>query len=72
VGTRAAHLFAEQVRHIIETAPFNNAQKNIKLTISGGICKWTKELNSISSMINEADKYLYEAKRSGRNRIMVV
>lgn len=71
VGTRAAYLFAEQVRRIIETTPFTARQENLKLTISGGVCKWTKELNSITSMINEADKYLYEAKRSGRNKIIV-
>jgi len=71
VGTRAAHLFAEQVRKIIESTPFTVGPKNIKLTISGGICKWTKELNSISSMVSEADKYLYEAKHSGRNKIIV-
>ncbi|MBI4833410.1 MAG: GGDEF domain-containing protein [Planctomycetes bacterium] len=71
VGTRAAHLFAERLRAIIEGHEFNIGSEHIKLTISGGVCKWTSELDSMPSMINEADKYLYQAKESGRNKILV-
>ena len=46
-------------------------KKNIKVTISAGICKWNKELNTMNNMIEESDKQLYYAKSAGRNRIYV-
>jgi len=71
LGTRAAYLFAERLRDIVAKHPFDTGDKTINLTISGGVCKWTRESDSIQAMINEADKYLYEAKGTGRNKIVV-
>lgn len=41
-----------------------------KITISGGVQEYNKKMTK-SSLINEADKNLYVAKESGRNRIIV-
>jgi diguanylate cyclase (GGDEF)-like protein len=71
LGTRAAYLFAERLRNIVAKNPFDTGDKTINLTISGGVCKWTKESDSSQTMIDEADKHLYQAKNSGRNKIEV-
>lgn len=68
-GTRAAYLFAERARKIIETTVFDAGEKKIAVTVSGGLCKWTKKTDAPEKMFGEADKNLYRSKISGRNKI---
>ena len=42
----------------------------VKFTISKGISKATEDMNSIDNVLKEADIALYEAKGSGRNRVI--
>lgn len=42
----------------------------VKFTISNGISKVSEELNSIDDVLKEADKALYEAKGTGRNKVI--
>ena len=42
----------------------------VKFTISNGISKVSAELNSIDDILKEADKALYEAKGTGRNKVI--
>ncbi|WP_076587700.1 GGDEF domain-containing protein [Vibrio ostreicida] len=67
--THAIHK-AEQIRTAIERSPFNNAEQPISLTVSIGIyqCNLYKDLESV---LKEADKELYRAKKNGRNQVMV-
>ena len=44
--------------------------KIIKCTISEGIAKTNANTNSLDDLLKEADKALYEAKGSGRNKVM--
>ncbi len=81
LGTRAGHLTAERIRKCIEEHSFDlpaeaSAQtgagtKTIKMTVSAGVCKLTAQTAHITDMIDQADKHLYKAKASGRNRVMV-
>lgn len=60
-----AIIIAERIREAVENLDFN--QKN-HVTISGGVAVLNGE--TITELINIADKKLYEAKNDGRNRII--
>ncbi|KLT22180.1 response regulator/GGDEF domain protein [Wolbachia endosymbiont of Armadillidium vulgare str. wVulC] len=64
---------AERVRKIIAKKPFILADKNTahNLTVSIGTAEMQKsDLDNIKEFIVRADKYLYKAKNSGRNRVV--
>jgi two-component system, cell cycle response regulator len=44
-------------------------EKDLKVTISIGLATWDSEMGSLSDLMRVADKYLYEAKSGGRNRV---
>ena len=45
--------------------------RNHKLTVSGGLTKYIKK-DSTNSMLKRADKALYDAKESGRDRLIAI
>ncbi len=60
----------ERLRQSIEAYPWHSIADGLKVTISGGL---NNDLNVVSGekMLIQADSLLYQAKRSGRNRILV-
>ena len=63
---------AERIRSNIENMEFNYEGQIVKVTISGGVSVFDKEENPVTSakeFVIQADKALYVAKTSGRNRI---
>lgn len=62
---------AERIRSTIEKATKKNIIKDVRpeVTISCGISTLSDNDNSIEILISSADKNLYRAKNSGRNRI---
>lgn len=65
----ATHLF-ERLRQLIENSIFFLADGNqIRITVSIGVCTQLSE--SLDMMLNQADEFLYEAKRRGRNRVVI-
>jgi diguanylate cyclase (GGDEF)-like protein len=62
---------AERIRGLVESTPFENAesQPGGKITISGGVASWPGDGGDVDSLLRSADAALYEAKRSGRNRV---
>ena len=56
---------SERIRKNIEELEF---EKGLKITVCGGICEYNDE--EILEYIENADKRLYEAKKSGRNKIV--
>lgn len=49
----------------------NDTKKNITISIGGTIFK-TKDINSLSTIMQSADKQLYKAKDMGRNKVIVI
>jgi diguanylate cyclase (GGDEF)-like protein len=62
---------AERIRKNVEDYNFLFQDKTIKLTISCGVSFYPQEGKDITTLIEEADKKLYKAKQSGRNKVVV-
>lgn len=70
-GKEGAKKIAERVRrNVAETHfPNENLQPNGDLTVSIGIGTFSPPVSTLTDLIREADKALYQAKRAGRNRV---
>jgi diguanylate cyclase (GGDEF)-like protein len=58
----------ERLRKTVENYKFSYNNQNIKLTISAGVACNKKQ--SVQEFIDSADKSLYQAKESGRNKVV--
>lgn len=69
---RLAKEIAENIRNRVEHYDFilNNGQ-TIKLTVSIGLSSFNETTSDLTLLIDDADKALYTAKRSGRNKVCV-
>ena len=65
------HVKIEWIRKIVEDLEvLTDDGEIIKCTISEGIAKSNKNTKDLDELLKEADKALYEAKGSGRNRVI--
>lgn len=70
VNAEGARLFCERLRKTIERTTFTNGEDSIQLTISLGYSMLpAKEAIAARDLVRRADHALYEAKRTGRNRV---
>jgi len=67
-GARQA---AERIRRAIEAHPFTFDELTIRVTISIGIAACPDHGRDIKTLVGRADRALYRAKESGRNRVCV-
>ena len=69
----AAKLVAERLRHCIGDAPFEVTaeDRRIPVTVSVGVAVGGRPDDTVDSLMRRADIALYEAKRSGRNCVIV-
>jgi diguanylate cyclase (GGDEF)-like protein len=68
----AAGIVAERIRAMVEQTSFAYEGRAIPITVSLGIAGYpTIAANDPVELIAAADEALYEAKRSGRNRVVV-
>ncbi|HYU34962.1 MAG TPA: GGDEF domain-containing protein [Thermoanaerobaculia bacterium] len=68
----AALALAEQLRRNIEELPFEHEGQRIPLTMSAGVASYPDILaKTAAELILFADEALYEAKRRGRNRVLL-
>lgn len=70
----AAHALevAERIRKNVEESKFHISDKvNINITISIGISTYPNITNNIDSLLEHADTALYDAKRTGRNKVVL-
>ncbi|MDI9370868.1 MAG: diguanylate cyclase [Synergistota bacterium] len=62
----------ERVRLSFESKPFKACEEEdegLSVSVSIGICDLSEEYPDVDSLLAEADKALYRAKNSGRNRV---
>jgi two-component system cell cycle response regulator len=69
--TQTAHQVAERIRTAIERHPFTLDGATIRVTISIGIAFHPEHGRDIRSLVSRADRALYRAKETGRNRVSV-
>jgi two-component system, cell cycle response regulator len=68
----AAQIVAERVRKVIEQHEFVFEGKKIPVTVSLGIAAMPdRSIGSSEALVGVADKALYDAKRGGRNRVVL-
>src|SRR5262245_28491348 len=63
---------AERIRGLVQSTPFEHAgeQPTGHVTILGGVATWPGDGEDVDSLLRSADSALYQAKRSGRNRVL--
>ena len=67
-----AQKFAERLRKKISQLEINIAGKQISVTVSIGVSQWQNDyFINAESFVAHADKSLYQAKNSGRNKVVV-
>lgn len=66
----SAREVAERIRRAVEQDTVDHGSIHLNVTISGGLCLGDSA-PSIEMMLKSADKALYSAKNSGRNRIVL-
>ena len=69
----AAARVAERLRATIETAPYtiHKGARQISITASFGLATMDGRVETVDSLAKRADEALYEAKRQGRNRVVM-
>jgi diguanylate cyclase (GGDEF)-like protein len=62
---------AERIRNNVAESPFIVGDLKVPVTISLGVAERTEQFATIAEIINNADKALYQAKQTGRNRVVI-
>ncbi|MCX6078258.1 MAG: PAS domain S-box protein, partial [Chloroflexi bacterium] len=71
MGQDEAAVLAERVRKLIQDTPFETGGEAIPITISLGAAVFENGMADIDDLLRNADAALYEAKHSGRNRVVI-
>lgn len=72
LGTTAeAAALAERIRHLVAATPVVADAASVAISASFGVTEWS-ENEPIDAALQRADRAMYEAKSSGRNRVMLV
>lgn len=70
IGTAGAARIAETIRKATESAVVAHEGRDIRVTISGGLSCYPHHGENVAELIAAADASLYEAKATGRNRVV--
>ena len=66
-----AVILAERMRQSIENASTEISGQAVKITVSIGAAEYNTEMTSINALYKNADQAMYQAKHSGRNRVVI-
>lgn len=66
-GAAEAGLLAERLQVILAQAQPGGQ----KVTVSIGVAVWTEAMHTVHALVEKADQAMYEAKRQGKNRVVV-
>jgi diguanylate cyclase (GGDEF)-like protein len=67
-----AHVVGNRIRERVELTPIEWEGKRIPVTVSVGIAGGpARSINEMHELIAAADRYLYDAKHQGRNRVVI-
>jgi diguanylate cyclase (GGDEF)-like protein len=61
---------AEQLKDVVANKTYNFSDESIRVTLSGGVAELALTKEMVSELVARTDNALYEAKRTGRNKIM--
>lgn len=67
----AARRLGERIRDAVERSSLDCSGKTVRLTVSIGVAPRLPEEHQAGAAVERADKALYTAKRSGRNKVCV-
>ena len=70
-GLGPAAAIAERIRERIAGQQFSWDGQNFDLTVSIGVAAWTSDEDTVDQALVRADKNLYTAKESGRNKVVI-
>jgi diguanylate cyclase (GGDEF)-like protein len=70
IAIDGARITAEKVRSIVQSTPLKQEQEFIRCTVSLGVATLEDEETAPESLYRRADELLYQAKQSGRNRVV--
>lgn len=70
-GRSGAHQAAERIRTAIKDHIFAADGPRIQMTVSIGIALFPEHGRDLESLVSHADKALYQAKQSGRDRVCI-
>jgi diguanylate cyclase (GGDEF)-like protein len=70
-GVHAARELAERIRSACENTPMHGPHGEVvNVTVSGGVAELAHD-EDITELINHVDDCLYNAKKQGRNRVVI-
>ncbi len=67
----SAYKTAERIRKTFENSTVIHNGREIKTTISIGVAQFRDYMESIDDLIRDADQALYQAKATGKNRVVI-
>lgn len=70
-NVKCASLVAERIRHLAESLTVKHDDVEITFTVSLGIAEFSTSFQQSMAWLEKADQALYQAKESGRNRVVV-
>jgi diguanylate cyclase (GGDEF)-like protein len=70
-SARSAMAVAERLRATVESLHLSEGEELVRFTVSVGLSSLRRGEETLDAMLRRADRALYEAKRDGRNRVML-
>ena len=70
-SARSALAMAERLRATVEGLHLSEGEELVRFTVSVGLSSLRRSEQTLEAMLRRADRALYQAKRDGRNRVML-